>query len=74
MGQAVVEHLVGVRWVKRWLGEESPGEEELKSRLQTAAFPFTVAGWGNDQRFLPAKVKLSVMKFLPVVVDLEVDQ
>ena len=56
------------------LGEESPGEEELKSRLQTAAFPFAVAGWGKNQRFLPARVKLSVTEFLPVVVELEVGQ
>ena len=35
--------------VEAALGEESPGEEELKSRPQTAAFSFAVAGWGKDQ-------------------------
>ena len=71
--QAVVEHL-GIRRVKRRRVEESPGEEELKSRLQTAPFPFAVAGWGKNQRFLPTRVKLSVTEFLPVVVELEVGQ
>ena len=74
MGQAVVEHLVGIRRAKRRLVEESPGEEELKSRLQTAAFPFAVAWRGKNQLFLPARVKLSVTEFFPVVVELEVGQ
>ena len=69
-----MEHLAGIRWVKRQLGEESLGEEELKSRLQTAAFPFTVAGLGKNQRFLPARVDLLVTEFLPVVAELEVGQ
>ena len=56
------------------LGEESPAEEELKSRLQTAAFSFAVAGVGKNQWFLPARVKLSVTEFLPVVAELEVGQ
>ena len=73
VGHVVVEHLVGIRRVKRRLGEESPGEE-LKSRLQTAAFHFAVAGLGKSQRFLPARVKLSVTEFLPVVAELEVSQ
>ena len=74
MGQAAVEHLVGIHRVKRRLGEESSGEEELKSRLQTAAFPFAVAGLGKNQRFLPARVELSVTEFLPMVAELEVGQ
>ena len=56
------------------MGEEFPGEEELKSWLQTAAFPFAVAGWGKDQWFLLARVRLPVMEFLPAVVELEVGQ
>ena len=71
---AVVEHLVWIRRLKRWLGEESLWEKELKSRLQTAAFPFAVAGWGKDQWFLLARVRLPVMEFLPAVVKLEVGQ
>ena len=74
MGQAVVEHLVWICRVKRRLGEESPGEDKLKSRLQTAAFPFAVAGWGKNQWFLPVRVRLSVTEFLPAVVELEVGQ
>ena len=69
-----MEHLVWIRRLKRRLGEESPGEEELKFRLQTAAFPFAVAGWGKNQRFLLARVRLPVMEFLPAVVELEVGQ
>ena len=74
MGQATVEHLAGIRRVKRRLGEESPGEEELTSRLQAAAFSFAAAGLGKNQRFPPARVELSVTEFLPVVPELEVDQ
>ena len=69
-----MEHLVWIRRLKWRLGEKSPGEEELKSRLQTAAFPFTVAGWGKDQWFLLARVRLQVTEFLPAVVELEVGQ
>ena len=68
-----VEHLAGIRRVKRQLGEESPGEEELKSRLKAAAFPFAVAGLGKNQRFLPVRVELSVTEFLPVIGDFEVE-
>ena len=74
MEQAVVEHLVWIRRLKRRLGEESPGEEELKSRPQTAAFPFAVAGWGKDQWFLLARVRLPATEFLPAFVELEVGQ
>ena len=55
------------------LGEESLGEEELKSRLQAAAFPFAVAGLGKNQRFLPARVELSVTEFLPAVGEFGVE-
>ena len=69
---------MGIRWVKRRLGEESPGEEELTSRLQETAFFFAAAGLGKNQQFPPARVELSVTEFLPVAgefgVELEVDQ
>ena len=68
-----MEHLAGICRVKRQLGEESPGEEELKYRLQAAAFPFAVAGMGKNQRFLPARVELSVTEFLPVVGEFRVE-
>ena len=68
-----MEHLAGIRQVKRRLGEESPGEEELKSRLQATAFPFAVAGLGKNQRFLPVRVELSVTEFLPVVGEFGVE-
>ena len=74
VGQVVVEHLVGIRRVKQRLGEEFPGEEELKSRFQTAAFPFAVAGLGKSQRFLLARVKLSVTESLPMAAELELSQ
>ena len=69
-----MEHLAWIRRLKRRLGEESPGEEELKSRPQTAAFSFAVAGWGKDQWFLLARVRLPVTEFLPAVVELEAGQ
>ena len=78
MGQVTGEHLVGIRWVKRQLGKESPWEEELTSRFQATAFSFAAAGLGKNQRFPPARVELSVTEFLPVAgefgVKLEVDQ
>ena len=64
-----MERLVRIRRVKRRLGEESPGEEELKSRLQTAEFPFALAGLEKNQLFLPARVELSVTEFLPMVAE-----
>ena len=73
-----MEHLVGIRRVKRRLGEESPGEEELTSRFQATAFSFAAVGLGKNQRLPPARVELSVTEFLPVAgefgVELEVDQ
>ena len=74
MEQVVVEHLVWIRRLKWRLGEESPGEEKLRSRLQTVAFSFAVSGWGKNQRFLLARVRLPVTEFLPAVVELEVGQ
>ena len=74
VGRAVVEHLGWIHRLKRRLGEESPGEEGLKSRLQTAAFPFAVAGWGKDQWFLPVRVRLPATEFLPAVAKREVGQ
>ena len=68
-----MEHLAGIRRVKRRLGEESPGEEELTSRLQAAAFLFAAAGLGKNQRFPPARVKLSVTEFLPVAEEFGVE-
>ena len=73
MGQATVEHLAGIRRVKWRLGEESPGEEELTSRLQAAAFPFAAAGLGKNQRFLTARAELSVTEFRPVAGEFGVE-
>ena len=53
MGQLTVKHLAGIRRVKRWLGEESLGEEELTSQLQATAFPFAAAEFGKNQRLPP---------------------
>ena len=73
MGQLTVEHLVGIRRVKRRLGEESPGGEELKSRLQATAFLFAAAGSGKNQRLPQARVELSATEFLPVAGEFGVE-
>ena len=73
MGQLTVEHLVGIRWVKRWLGEEPLGREELISRLQATAFPFTAAGSGKNQWFPQVRVELSATEFLPVAGEFGVE-
>ena len=63
---------MGICRVKRWLGEESPGGEELTSRLQAMAFPFAAAGSGKNQRLPQARVELSSTEFLPGAGEFEV--
>ena len=74
MGRLTVERSARIRRVKRRLGEESPGGEELTSRLQATAFPFAAAGSGKNQRLPQARVELSAMEFLPVAGEFEVEK
>ena len=74
MGQATVEHLAGIRRVKRRLGEESPGGGGADIPAPGSGI-FFHCGWIGEESAVPppARVELSVTEFLPVAGEFGVE-